>query len=259
MDDVVRPGRIGKPYRRLRRGIAGELQRLPDRAGAARRCDGGDTLVGHCAAEHQPPHRGREGRVAGKPGVGLGRLGLPHHALGFLDGAHDGGPAIRVAVDAHAEVDLVVPRILAEHRHQLQDLVGRLLLEVGQHGGSGIGRVRVRRRSSRRTGTNPGPLIEAQCARMVQRAGVDGQLLDAGKVPGGVHGGAQQKLSEAGAERLRRQAEIGKVDDAVFACSRERRSRGASRGASSVCSVTRGSASHSASSPSGRACMSSHA
>ena len=130
---MVRPGRRRKPDRRPRRGQPDQLQRLPDRPRAARRGHRRHPFPRHRAAQHQPNHRLGKGGIAGQPGIGLGLLRLPDAPLRRLHCPHHRRQPRRVLVDAHAQVDLVLARIVPIGRHQRQDLVRRLLPQMLEH------------------------------------------------------------------------------------------------------------------------------
>ncbi len=118
----------------LGRGHADQLERLPDGAGAAGRGRGRDPVGRHGIVKDQPGHRRVEGGLSREAGIGLGRLGFPKPPLGGLDCAHDGRQAGRILVDADAEVDLGIARVIAEHLDQGKDLVLRLRLQGLEHG-----------------------------------------------------------------------------------------------------------------------------
>ena len=132
--EVVGPCRVRHENPRLRVGHVNEIEGLAHRAGAARRGDGGDVVARDGIAQHEADHRVRKRGITRQPGIGLGGFLVPPAALGFLDGAHDRGHALRVLVDADAEVDLVVARIVLVGLHEREDLVLGLFLEMFEHG-----------------------------------------------------------------------------------------------------------------------------
>ena len=134
---VVRPGRVRHEDPHARIGQPRQLQRLTDGTRAAHGGDRGQTVGGQIAQHH----RGQRVAIVGfarQSGIGLGCLRLPDALFGRLHGAHDRGDALRVLVDAHAQVDLALSGVGLELLDQHQDLVGALGFQVGQHQASPV-------------------------------------------------------------------------------------------------------------------------
>ncbi len=130
---MVRPGGIGNPYRRVGPGAAQQLGDQAQRARTARRLRGAKPRRIRLGAKGQPDHGGIKGRIAGKAEIGFRRLLVIEALFGGAHGAHDRRAAVRILVDADAEIDLVRARIVAEHADQGKDLVGGGRLQCLEH------------------------------------------------------------------------------------------------------------------------------
>ena len=140
---VVGPGWQAVENTRLRVGHLDQLERLPAGAGATRGGSGGDLVTGHSPGENQVNHRIMIGRIAQQADIGLGLLRLQQLPLGLFHRAHHRCHALGILVDADAKVDLAVPLVLAEHVHQLHDLVDGLLRQLVEHQFSPVSTGRV--------------------------------------------------------------------------------------------------------------------
>ena len=121
---VVRPGRCADPDGGVRRQALDHLQHLPHGPGAAGGARCGQARMRYRVGKEQPLHRGQIARVARQRDISFAVLCLPDQFFRRFHGFHHRGLAPGRLVDADAQIDLPIPRILAEHLHQLDDLVG---------------------------------------------------------------------------------------------------------------------------------------
>ena len=132
---VVRPAGRAHPDP-LHPGLLGQRHGQPHAAGAAGGLHPVDPPVHRRIgrAEHVRHQRVDKAHVAFRPQIGFGILRFEQLRLSRLDrGEHRGRPRIG-AIDAHAQVDLVGPRVGVVELDQREQRIGGLLCKIGQHG-----------------------------------------------------------------------------------------------------------------------------
>ena len=120
---VIWPGRLRKMDRATRPRFGEEFGDDAKCAGSARGLNRANSRFVVCVAECQPGDRRVEPGVAFGPEVGLGRLRREHACFRRLHGSHDGSGTGRILVDTDAKITLFLPRVVAEHCDQREDLV----------------------------------------------------------------------------------------------------------------------------------------
>ena len=136
---MVRPGRGADEHARLRVGGRNQLEAEPQRSAAAGRLQSGNPVVVGMLAKQDRADQLGEALVARASEIGFGFLRLEQDALGLLDHREDRRPALAVAENADADVDLLRPRIRVAQRDQRKQRVALDAGKIGQPSGARVG------------------------------------------------------------------------------------------------------------------------
>ena len=136
---VIGPRRRSDPHRWCPVGPGEKFGGQSQRAGAAWGLDPGNAPIGdHRRAQRHWSDQIGKGLVAFGAAVALGVLFCNQPCFGSLYRTHDRSSALRIAVDANTEIDLVGARIGPVQTDDGQESVGWLAFEVTEQGRRGF-------------------------------------------------------------------------------------------------------------------------